>query len=55
MMASQNMPREDYIALYVDTVRQAATAEDPSRDFMVSRCQELQELFMIILPFPQPV
>ena len=33
-------PREDYIRLYVDTVREVARAEDPSRDFMVSRCQQ---------------
>ena len=32
------MPREDYISLYVDTVKRAAVAEDPSRDFVVSRC-----------------
>ena len=34
------IPREDYITLYVDTVRKVAVQEDPSRFFVVSRSDQ---------------
>ena len=34
---SLTLIREDYIALYVDTVKTVAVREDPSRFFVVSR------------------
>ena len=46
--------REDYISLYVETVKKTAVKEDPSRFFIVSRFLENKSFFLLSSTYFSP-